>query len=141
MTAAGKRRDRPLSLQRTTTSYQPLHTYRNFPLYQRNSEMKPTLPSDMLAFSSLLSPHVTRCDNAVPKAKSQQLEEHKSCAACMYTGMATCTGLSLYFFKMTLDMPEKGSTLWTKTVATNKRFLLFCSAFWQAAGIYRWHLG
>jgi hypothetical protein len=58
-----------------------------------------------------------------------------SCASCMYTGMATCTGLSLYFFKMALlDVPKQG-------IATNKRFFLVSGTVWAAAGIYRYHLG
>jgi hypothetical protein len=68
-------------------------------------------------------------------------DSQESCASCMYTGMATCTGLSLYFFKMALDSPEKKSVQFTKHVATNKRFFLLCGTAWAAAGVYRWHLG
>jgi UDP-N-acetyl-D-mannosaminuronic acid transferase (WecB/TagA/CpsF family) len=67
----------------------------------------------------------------------------------MYTGMATCTGLSLYFFKMALleeDLPETRKTAqFTKHIATaatkNKRFFFVCGTAWAVAAAYRWHLG
>lgn len=62
--------------------------------------------------------------------------------------MATCTGLSLYFFKMALlevDSPETRKTAQvTKHVAAatkNKRFFFVCGTAWAVAAAYRWHLG
>lgn len=94
----------------------------------------------------MLSPHVvvTRCDD-LPDTTTQQphhVDSTESCSACMYTGMATCTGLSAYFFKMALlDLPEEGTAQFTSQMKTNKQFLLACGTFWAAAGVYRWHLG
>lgn len=91
--------------------------------------------------SPLLVPAMTSCEGTNTSTLPPQ-QEQESCAACLYTGMATCTGLSLYFFKMALlDLPEEGTTAFTKQVKTNKRFLLGCGTFWAAAGIYRWSLG
>jgi hypothetical protein len=60
----------------------------------------------------------------------------------MLTGMATCAGLSLYFFKMALlDLPERNTAAFTKQVATNQRFFLISGTAWAAAGIYRYHIG
>ena len=42
----------------------------------------------------------------------------KSCAACLYTGVATCTGLSLYFAKLATDEVP---------LTPNRRFLWICS--------------
>jgi uncharacterized membrane protein len=68
--------------------------------------------------------------------------QQESCDACLYTGLATCTGLSLYFYKMALlDLPEDAVKFTKRQVQTNKRFLLACGTFWAAAGIYRWNLG
>jgi hypothetical protein len=61
-----------------------------------------------------------------------QLEHEESCLACMYTGMATCAGLSLYFAKMATDVGVPRS---------NRRFLWLCSAGCVATGVYRWSLG
>ena len=56
----------------------------------------------------------------------------EQCAVCMYTGVATCTGLSLYFIKIATE---------ETTLPKNRRFLYLCSAGWAVAGAYRWYLG
>jgi hypothetical protein len=99
------------------------------------------------------SPIMTNCESLLPSKpntrtasspQQQQLQESKSCTSCLVTGIATCTGLSLYFFKMALlDLPEQGSAAFTRTpkMQTNQRFLLACGTFWAVAGIYRWNMG
>lgn len=68
--------------------------------------------------------------------------EDDPCDACLYTGVATCTGLSCYMFKMALlDLPEQGANGWTKQVRQQKRFLLLFGGSWAVAGLYRLYLG
>jgi hypothetical protein len=64
--------------------------------------------------------------------ETRQREHEESCLACMYTGMATCAGLSLYFAKLATDVGVPRS---------NRRFLWLCSAGSVATGVYRWYLG
>jgi hypothetical protein len=61
-----------------------------------------------------------------------QKELDEPCQACMYTGMAVCTGLSVYFVKLATD---------ETTLPKNRRFLWACSAGSVVAGAYRWYLG
>ena len=62
----------------------------------------------------------------------KELKAEKSCAACLYTGVATCTGLSLYFAKLATE---------ESTLKSNRRFLWICSTGSLVAGAYRWYLG
>jgi hypothetical protein len=66
-----------------------------------------------------------------PKAVHGANEE--GCSACLYTGMAVCTGVSIYFVKLATDE--------TGTLPKNRRFFWVCSAGWAVAGAYRWYLG
>ena len=61
-----------------------------------------------------------------------QNELQEPCKTCLYTGVAVCAGLSLYFAKLAI---EDGVPL------KNQRFLWACSAGWVVAGMYRWQLG
>jgi hypothetical protein len=61
-----------------------------------------------------------------------QRELEEPCKACMYTGVAVCTGLSLYFVKLATE---------ETTLPKNRRFLWVCSASSIAAGVYRWYIG
>lgn len=61
-----------------------------------------------------------------------QQELEKPCKACLYTGVLSCAGLSLYFVKLATD---------ETTLAKNRRFLWACSAGWVVAGVYRWSMG
>lgn len=98
------------------------------PPQQRRLETTPYLTP--LTFAS----NRTSCE-AVPLS-----EQDQSCDTCLYTGVATCTGLSLYFFKMAyLDMPE--APLLTKQLQNQKRFLTFMGGTAAIAGAYRWYLG
>lgn len=110
---------------------------------------------------SLLGSNVTKCDgnesteniggpssqNPPPRAyqipsdqnpykdeivRMQQELDEEQCKVCMYTGVAVCTGLSLYFIKLATD---------DSTLKKNRRFLYVCSAGSMVAGIYRWYLG
>lgn len=66
------------------------------------------------------------------KIEQLQAELDEPCKACMYTGMATCAGLSVYFVKLATD---------DTTLPKNRRFLWACSAGWIVAGAYRWYIG
>ena len=61
-----------------------------------------------------------------------QKELDEPCKTCMYTGMAVCTALSLYFARLAID---------DTTLAKNRRFLWACSAGSLVSGGYRWYLG
>jgi hypothetical protein len=68
------------------------------------------------------------------KTEIEQLQREldEPCQTCMYTGMAVCAGLSLYFVKLATD---------ETTLPKNRRFLWACSAGSVVAGVYRWYLG
>lgn len=68
-------------------------------------------------------------------------EERSSCRTCLYTGVATCTGISLYFASLYSELPSDGPRAAVKDVVKQKRFLLGGSAIWAAAGMYRLYLG
>jgi len=74
-----------------------------------------------------------------------QEEREESCTACLVTGMATCTGLSLYFAKLALlEVPDITPSMSAKVAAQHRRSragFLVVSAGWVAVGAYRWHLG
>jgi hypothetical protein len=67
----------------------------------------------------------------------------EQCDSCLYTGVATCTALSLYFFKMALlDTPETFKSQTARFKAhTDKRFMLAFGSCWAVAGVYRLYLG
>jgi hypothetical protein len=68
------------------------------------------------------------------KQEIEQLQKEldEPCKTCMYTGMAVCTALSLYFARLAID---------DTTLAKNRRFLWACSAGSLVSGGYRWYLG
>lgn len=68
------------------------------------------------------------------KEQIEQLQKEldEPCQACMYTGVATCLGLSVYFVKLATD---------ETTLAKNRRFLWGCSAASIVAGAVRFYLG
>jgi hypothetical protein len=68
-------------------------------------------------------------------------EEGSSCRTCLYTGVATCTGISLYFASLYSELPSDGPRAAVKEVVKQKRFLLGGSALWATAGVYRLYLG
>ena len=115
------RRGPSLSAEQSLPRYLPFYaTMLSTPVYSNIS-----LPVSPFFLS------VTRCDD---KTAPQRQQNEESCKACLYTGMATCTGLSLYFMKMALEES-------TKSQKSQKPFLLTMSAAWAVAGAYRWHLG
>ena len=69
-----------------------------------------------------------------PRTEKNEMENYidKSCPACLYTGVVTCTALSLYFAKLATD---------EVTLHSNRRFLWICSTGCFVAGAYRWYLG
>jgi hypothetical protein len=70
-----------------------------------------------------------------------KMKDQRSCKECLYTGVATCTGLSLYFIKLASELPSEGPKEVMKQVVKQRRFLLGGSAIWAAAGVYRMYLG
>ena len=82
-------------------------------------------PRAVMATSSSSDPR-TETNNKM------QNDLDKSCPACMYTGVVTCTALSLYFAKLATD---------EVTLHSNRRFLWICSTGSFVAGAYRWYLG
>ena len=81
-------------------------------------------------------------DDLSPNLSSttQSISKREQCVACLYTGVGTCTALSLYFFKLALlDAPESPKEL----VKTHKdqRFMLAFGTCWAMAGVYRLYLG
>jgi hypothetical protein len=84
----------------------------------------------------LLAPNRTYCDEGGDRIPPS---EEESCDTCFYTGVATCTGLSLYFLKAAyLDLPEGPLT---KELQSQKRFMIFMGSASAIAGAYRWYLG
>ena len=65
----------------------------------------------------------------------------EQCKTCMFTGMATCAGLSLYFLKLWSELPDSGTKQTMRQVSKQRNFLLGGSAAWAIAGIYRGYLG
>lgn len=74
-----------------------------------------------------------------------QKQEEDSCSSCLYTGIATCTGLALYFAKIALletpDVTKEMSWEVAKGHHRNRAGFLVISAFCVVTGAYRWHLG
>ena len=60
----------------------------------------------------------------------------------MWTGVATCTGLSAYFLKQAyLDLPETGTSEVMKHAQRQRRFLFVLAGASGVAGAYRFYLG
>jgi len=60
----------------------------------------------------------------------------------MWTGVATCAGLSTYFLSQAyLDLPERGTDAAMKQAQQQRRFLVFLAATSGVAGAYRFYLG
>lgn len=80
-----------------------------------------------------------------PTSKLEPKHPQEGCEACLYTGIATCTGLSFYFAKIALlEIPDITKEM-TQEVAKghrrNRAGFLVVSAFWVATGACRGHLG
>jgi hypothetical protein len=71
--------------------------------------------------------------------------EDESCAGCLYTGVATCTGLALYFAKIALlEVPDISRDMPREVASAHRRSragFLAVSATWLGISVYRWHLG
>jgi hypothetical protein len=84
-------------------------------------------------------------ESALPEGNKQQDNEEQSCAACLYTGVATCTGLALYFAKVALlEVPDITRGMPREVAVAHGRSrmgFLAMSAVWVGIGAYRWHLG
>ena len=76
------------------------------------------------------------------RRQEPSLIPQEQCPSCLYTGVATCTGLSTYFFKVAhFDLPTKGSEQVLLKASKDKRFLFLCGSCWALAGAYRLYLG
>jgi len=125
----------------TTTATATVHYY----CYQhkRTTTSIPSLDRKQ----SNLSPFYPRNQSppSPPPQQQQKQAEKEDCDACLYTGIATCTGLSFYFAKLALlDTPDitKDMSLKVARGHRNSRAgFLVVSTLWVAAGAYRWHLG
>lgn len=69
----------------------------------------------------------------------QQQQFQEQCSVCMYTGIAVCSGLSLYFVKLATE--GSSITMPKQQLQQHRGFLWMCSAGWAVAGVYRWYLG
>jgi len=83
--------------------------------------------------SPTLNTHRSITENDPPKS-------NESCRSCLYTGVATCTGLSLYFLKLSTELPESGAKEVMRQVSRQRNFLIAGSVAWAIAGIYRVYL-
>ena len=86
----------------------------------------------------------TTTNNNDQSQVSQEGKENIGCDTCLYTGIATCTGLSLYFGKLALEVPDITKDMPKDVAAMHRRSrfgFLSGAAVWVAIGIYRWHLG
>jgi hypothetical protein len=73
---------------------------------------------------------------------TEQQKQGEQCSTCLYTGVATCTGLSAYFFKVAhFDLPTQGNQQIMLKASKDKRFLLVFGSCWAIAGAYRFYLG
>lgn len=89
---------------------------------------------------SFLKPTVVKCSS--PEGSNSDLNDDEHCKSCLYTGVATCTAVSAYFFKTALlDLPERGTPQFTKEVRNQKYFMISFGTAWAIAGVYRWYLG
>ena len=83
----------------------------------------------------------------------QHSNDGESCRSCLYTGLATCTGLSGYFLYLAMEeelhRTSKPNTLQSTIVnfmrgnpvpKQNRPFLFAMSAAWFVAGSYRLYL-
>lgn len=60
----------------------------------------------------------------------------------MWTGVATCAGLSAYFLKQAyLDLPESGTAEAMKQARRQRSFLVVLAGASGVAGAYRFYLG
>lgn len=120
------------------------HTHRRIMFWstfvQRNTGPCRQQPSNSFLSPPTITTTTTNCQGR--NNDYREAEDESSCDACLYTGIATCTGLSGYMFKMALlDLPEEGTKQFTNQVRNQKRFLLLFGASWAVAGIYRLYLG
>ena len=108
---------------------------------------RPRQPIQNIASS--INPNVIFLNqNAASRTTSNRLTSSEgdssggSCKECLYTGVVTCTGLSLYFLKLASEVPDADLT--AKLVKQNlqqKRFLLGGSMVSAICGVYRIYLG
>ncbi len=65
----------------------------------------------------------TQCEGS--SSSSSSLPQETPCSTCRYTGMAVCSGLSLYCLKLAKELKQ------------NKPFYYGGAVVWASAGIYR----
>ena len=70
-------------------------------------------------------------------------QENESCPSCLYVGVATSVGLSVYFARLAMEKVDERtlSASARQHQRYNKPVFLAFSVGWLAIGVYRWHLG
>ena len=70
-------------------------------------------------------------------------QENESCPSCLYVGVATSVGLSVYFARLAMEKVDERtlSASARQHQRYNKPVFLAFSVGWLAIGAYRWHLG
>lgn len=110
--------------EQVTPSYQFWQDHQRT-LCEANDIEKPSTSTPSIPGTSSSNPY----DEQI---KELQLQLEEPCRVCMYTGVAVCTGLSVYFGNLAID---------PTTLPKNQRFLWICSASSLVAGAYRFYLG
>lgn len=77
----------------------------------------------------------------VPIEQTDQIHLTKkdSCPSCLYVGVATCTGLAIYFGSIAFEKPLNPEM--AATAARHKPVFLAISVGWVCVGMYRIYLG
>ena len=130
--------------QRRQLTTRNASAFPHFPYFLRDQRvLSPPTPSSWTKIrpngAARRGPLHCNCEGATPNNPQNQVQQQQNsnapadeqCAVCMYTGVATCTGLSLYFVKIAME---------ETTPLRHQRFLYLCSAGWAVAGVYRWYL-
>jgi len=110
-------------------------TSRSSPRPAHQVDTGPIIPNSRVGANANAAATQEALLEAMHRRRIEELQRElreEGCSACMYTGMATCTGLSLYFAKLATD---------DTTLRKNRRFLWCCSGASLVAGAYRWYLG
>lgn len=82
--------------------------------------------------------HTTLCEGNAGLARPPGDNHEPPCSTCKYTGMAVCTGMSLYFLKLANELESAPQSMAKQAATKNhKPFFYGGAVFWACAGIYR----
>ena len=91
------------------------------------------------------TPAVLSYENMEERAKIQgeiNRLQNESCASCLWTGVATCAGLAVYFAHAAYEIDKAKLTAVAKQQQRyNKPAFMAISVGWLGIGAYRWYLG